>query len=250
MAATASGRRATRRDDCKLKIDHCKLKRIVPSRQFSICNDQFAILNPVVKRSMNRPATRGKSRMNSTCLFATRRRSALGLIVRLMCLACLAAASGCAAYQVGNWSLFPQHIRTVHVPVFESTSFRPHLGERLTEAVVKEIEAKTPYKVVGDPNADSVLSGRIIAETKRVLIEDAFDNPREVEVNMQVEVSWVDRRGDSLRQFQAIPCPTELTLVGGSASFIPEVGQSVTVAQQQAIGRMADQIVGMMETPW
>ena len=52
--------------------------------------------------------------------------------------------------------------------MFESVSFRRDLGERLTEAVMKQIEEKTPYKVVSDPNADSMLSGRIAQESKRV----------------------------------------------------------------------------------
>ena len=73
---------------------------------------------------------------------------------------------GCAGYQIGNQSLYPLEIHTVYVPMFQSNSFRRNLGERLTEAVVKEIEKRTPYKVVSDPNADSVLTGRIVAETR------------------------------------------------------------------------------------
>ena len=168
----------------------------------------------------------------------------------LLFLAGLALLAGCATYHVGNWSLYPQHIKTVYVPMFESTSYRRNLGERLTEAVIKEIEAKTPYKVVGTPSADSVLSGRIVSETKRVLIEDRFDDPREVQVNLQAEVRWLDHRGDLIRQANSIPLPEEFAVVGGTASLIPEVGQSVTTAHQQAISRLAEQIVAMMETPW
>ena len=158
--------------------------------------------------------------------------------------------AGCATYQVGNGTLYPPHIRTVYVPVFESDSYRRGLGERLTEAVMKEIEAKSPYKVVGTPNADSVLTGRITGETKRVLVEDAFDNPRESEVGLQVQVCWSDRRGDQIQPIQPMPLPEELALVGGTATFIPEAGQSVAVAHQQAIQRLAEQIVAMMESPW
>ena len=72
--------------------------------------------------------------------------------------------SGCAGYQIGNQTLYPAHISTVYVPVIESASFRRNLAEWLTEAVVKEIELKTPYKVVGSPSADSILSGRLAGE--------------------------------------------------------------------------------------
>lgn len=162
----------------------------------------------------------------------------------------LALTAGCAAYQIGNQSLYPPHIRTVYVPVFESDTYRRFVGEWLTEAVMKEIEAKTPYKVVGTPNADSVLTGRITSDTKRVLVEDPYDNPREIEMGMRVEVRWIDRRGDMVEPMGPVPVPEELALVGATGAAIPEVGQSVTTAQQKAIERLAQQIVGMMESPW
>ena len=93
--------------------------------------------------------------------------SAFCLLLSSFCL----SSPGCAGYQLGNQSLYPSDIKTVFVPVFECDSFRRNLGERLTEAVVKEIERKTPYKVVGSPDADSILAGRIITERKGVLSE-------------------------------------------------------------------------------
>jgi hypothetical protein len=157
---------------------------------------------------------------------------------------------GCAGYQIGNQSLYPLEIRTVYVPVFESTSFRRNLGERLTEAVAKEIETSTPYKVVGNPDADSVLSGRIVSETKRVLVPSLSGDAREIQVAMRMEVTWIDRKGRSLRDTQYIPLPEEIADVAGTGDVVPEVGQSITTAQQQAIARMAEQIVGLMEKPW
>ena len=160
---------------------------------------------------------------------------------------CLA---GCAGYQIGNQSLYPRGIRTVYVPVFESSSFRRNLGERLTEAVQKEIELKTPYKVTGSPSADSELRGRIASEGKHVVVESRTGEPREVQVNMQVEVAWIDHQGNMIRPAQPIPIPAELTDVGGSANLVPETGQSTATAQQQAIHRLAEQIVALMEAPW
>ncbi len=161
-----------------------------------------------------------------------------------------AICTGCAGYRVGNRDLFPQDVRTVYVPMFESASFRRNLGERLTEAVCKEIEKRTPYKVVADPGADSILSGRITHENKKVLIRSKTGDPRETQVNLVVHVSWTDRQGNILREAQDIPVPPELTEVGGSASLIPELGHSVATAQQQAIQKLAQQIVGLMEAPW
>lgn len=165
-------------------------------------------------------------------------------------LACVWLMTGCATpYQIGNHSLYPQDVRTVYVPVFDSDSFRRNLGERLTEAVMKEIENKTPYKVVSTSSADSILSGRIVGETKRVVAENRYDDTRQLDASLQVEVSWIDRSGGILYE-GSVTLPPELSLVSSSARFLPEYGQSGATAQQQAIQRAAEQIVGMMEAPW
>lgn len=162
----------------------------------------------------------------------------------------LIAAPGCAAYRFGNRSLYPQDIQTVYVPVFESDSFRMNLAEFLTEAIAKEIELKTPYKVVGSPQADSVLTGKITTDTKRVVIEDPYDYPRETQINMSVEVRWVDRRGAAMGQPLSVPVPQELVGLSNTGMLVPEYGQSVSTAQLQAIQRLATQIVSLMESPW
>lgn len=167
-----------------------------------------------------------------------------------LCGLLLVTLAGCASYRAGASSLYPPEIRTVYVPIFESNSFRRNLGERLTEAVVKEIELKTPYKVVNTPNADSILTGTIVAETKRVIVVAPTDEPRESELAFQVDVRWVDRQGNLLREPAGVPIPGELATIGFASSMVPEAGQSIAVSQQTAFQRMAEQIVGLMEAPW
>jgi hypothetical protein len=157
---------------------------------------------------------------------------------------------GCAGYQVGNWSLYPSHIETVYVPVFQSASFRRFIGERLTEAVMKKIEERTPYKVVGTPDADSELIGEVVSDTKRVLFENRHDEPRKLEYSLFVRVRWVDRRGQLLREGPPIPLNPAIISVTSQAELIPEFGQSVATSSQQAIEETADQIVDLMEIPW
>src|SRR5829696_6923511 len=86
--------------------------------------------------------------------------------------------SGCVGYHAGTNSLYAADVATVYVPMIESDSYRRDLGERLTEAIVKEIELKTPYKVVSTPDADSILSARLITDTRRRIIQNAFSDPR------------------------------------------------------------------------
>lgn len=158
--------------------------------------------------------------------------------------------AGCASYHIGAESLYPPDIRTVYVPMFESLSFRRYLGERLTEAVIKEIDLKTPYKVVNTPDADSVLTGRLLTDSKRVLVETPTDEPRVLEVGMVVEVIWHDRHSDRILAEQQIPIEPGSVLITQGAKLVPEVGRSGVTTQQQAINQVAGQIVSLMEVPW
>jgi hypothetical protein len=166
------------------------------------------------------------------------------------CNSLLFTLAGCAGYQVGAGSLYAPDVATVFVPVIESDSYRRDLGERLTEAVIKEIELKTPYKVVGTPDADSILSARLLDDKRRTLVESPFDDPRVSETELRAEVTWLNRRRQPIAPTQALILPPELVNVGQTANLIPEVGQSVATSQQQAIQRLAQQIVSTMEAPW
>jgi len=149
----------------------------------------------------------------------------------------LAAASGCAGYQIGNRTLYEPQLQTIHVPLFQSDSWRLDLGEWLTEGVIKEIELRTPFKVVSDPLADSVLTGRIMWDTKRVVSENINDEPRNLLFNAAVHVTWMDNTGRILTQ----------SVISAGNNFVPEAGQSITIAEQTLVRRLAAQIVSEME---
>ncbi|MGD0898257.1 MAG: LPS assembly lipoprotein LptE [Thermoguttaceae bacterium] len=168
----------------------------------------------------------------------------------------LLLVAGCAGYQIGNRALFPEKsrdgapIETVYVPVFESASFRRQLGEQLTEAVVKEIERRTPYKVVGDPGADTVLVGRIAGDDKHLVLETRRGDPRESQGALHVQVCWRERDGTVLREGRPIPLPADCVAVTATSDLVPEAGQSTATAQMQTIQRLARQIVSLMEAQW
>jgi len=162
-------------------------------------------------------------------------------------------AGGCAGYRFGNNTLYAPNVRTVYVPMIQSDSFRTtpsiDIGERLTEAVCKEIEKRTPFKVVSSADADSVLTARVVADTKRMVVESPSDQSRLVEMNFQVLVTWADRGGAVLAS-GGVPLPAASVDVGQSAMLVPEFGRSVASTQQEMIVKMAQQIVGLMEEPW
>ena len=153
-------------------------------------------------------------------------------------------------YQVGSRALFGQDVQTIHVPIVEADPTRRHLAERLTEAISKRIEERTPYKVVGRATADSVLEIRIAQKNQRVSIVDSFNDPRQMSGNLTVEARWRDRRDQDIRQFEPLAWNEGATQITASDAMVAEFGHSLLTSEQRQIDRIADQIVGMMELPW
>ena len=163
--------------------------------------------------------------------------SALGLLL----------LSGCG-YVVGSG--FPAEVRTIHVPTFESQSFRRGIEFQLTEAVQKEIQKRTHFRLAPKQWADTELTGRFVDARKDVLGETSLDDPRELRLSLHVEATWKDlRTGQILAQHQ-IPLDAATVQLVSQAEYAPEVGQSLATALQQSVDRLARRIVDMMETPW
>lgn len=162
----------------------------------------------------------------------------------------LVATTGCANYRMGARSLYAPDIQTVYVPMIPSNSYRRYLGEWLTEAIVKRIEQVTPYKVVSSPDADSILTCRIITDTKQTVMESFTDEPREQQFSLQVSADWTNHNGKQLGQPVNVPLPPSLNPISQSANLFAELGQSVSSAEMQDVQLLAVQIVSMMEAPW
>ncbi|MGL4944390.1 MAG: LPS assembly lipoprotein LptE [Thermoguttaceae bacterium] len=160
--------------------------------------------------------------------------------------------TGCAGYSVGGKSLFSRDVATVYVPIVESDSYRRGLAERLTEAIIKRIESKSIYKVVQRPAAaDSTLRCRLISDRQGLSLVNDYDDPRQKTETMTVEVSWTDRRDREMNHLAGdIEWNTATGKVQAETFLVPEMGSSQATAEHEAINRLADQIVGMMETPW
>jgi outer membrane lipopolysaccharide assembly protein LptE/RlpB len=165
----------------------------------------------------------------------------------LIAVAAFALLSGCG---YTTRPMYPMAVRTVYVPMFESMTYRRGLEMQLTEAVVKEIEQKTPFKVVKGPSADTVLKGRILSVDKRVLAESPTDEARVVQVRYVVSVTWQDARSGVVLSSGELPLEPDVVRVTEADTFVPEVGQTFSTASDRIIGRLAQQIVAMMEEPW
>ena len=176
--------------------------------------------------------------------------TAMQFVGSLAAICCVAIVGGCAAYQLGNDSLYNPNIRTIYIPVVRNDTFRPTVGVQLTEAIQKAVELRTPFKVVGDPSADSTLTCRITSETKQVITETRNDDPRALDAIVNIEMTWTDRRGNLLMENRFVPPGQFAFLFTQGSHFVPEGGQSITTALQREVERLAEQIVQQMETRW
>lgn len=189
----------------------------------------------------------------------------------LVCL--LASLSGLLAscesgghFTILGYSTRPTYnpdIHTVRVPIFKNETFYRGLEFQLTEAVIREIELRTPYKVVsaGEP-ADTELTGTIKAFNKNLVIPDQLNLVRQTETTLAVEVVWKDLRpghvGEVLSQppppppsSEAVapppPPPPPPVLIQSVATLEPELGTSLASAQKMNVDKVARQIVAAME---
>ncbi|MCA9076642.1 MAG: LptE family protein [Planctomycetaceae bacterium] len=181
---------------------------------------------------------------NQTFPEATRcgRRSTMGLMLIGLML------PGCSGYMVGG--AYAPDIRTVHVPTFTTDSYRRGFELQLTEAVQKQIQSRTPYRLTKGPGADTRLTGHIVEVRKDVLTETKFDDPRELQLSLAVEVRWEDLRTGQVLSSRQMPLSGEAVQLIAHSEYAPEVGHSLATATQDVTESLARQIVGMMEVPW
>lgn len=140
---------------------------------------------------------------------------------------------------------FDKSVRTVYVPIFKSQSYRRDLNWQLTDLVIKEIEKRSLYKVVGRPDeADTILEGTIMNADKNIIVENPYNLPRQLTAMLSVKVTWT--HNPPTKQEEGRPP----VLVSESVPFVPEVGESASSGFYMACQRIATQIVDMMEEPW
>lgn len=77
--------------------------------------------------------------------------------------ACLLATVSCGYRLAGTADLLPERIRTIAVPAFANQTSEFKIEQYLTQAVVRELLARTRYDVVSDaPGADATLVGTVM----------------------------------------------------------------------------------------
>jgi outer membrane lipopolysaccharide assembly protein LptE/RlpB len=107
-------------------------------------------------------------------------------------------ASGCGYHTVGHDVAVPADIQTIAIPAFVSHSQTFRVEQLLTDAVVREFNARTQFRVVPSTRqeADAVLKGTVLSATAAPLAYDS-QTGRAVSalITVSVQVTLTDSRG-------------------------------------------------------
>ncbi len=148
----------------------------------------------------------------------------------------LLGLAGCAGYQLGGEAAKPSYVKNIHtvaVKAFRNNTLLPRLEGLVTDAVVKQIEQDGTYRVVGDSEADSVLTGYIEKVTRQparsvrgnVLLSSEFT------LTVTVRFQLTERSSSKI---------IDSGTLDGDTSFF--VGEDVQQDESQAIPIAAEQV--------
>lgn len=160
----------------------------------------------------------------------------------------LAALAGCASDPSRGYSsesVYASQIKSVAVPIFTNDTYIRSVEIQLTDALIKEIESRTPMKVTAEDRADSILTGHI-----RTVGLDQISKSRltglseEVIVSVTIDFQWRDlRTGAPLLEREAY---------AGHGLFDPSnpTGESIEIGEFAAVQKLASDIVSEMQSDW
>ncbi len=124
--------------------------------------------------------------------------AALALAVGL---ALMSISTGCGYHTAGNKVELPQNIRTIAIPGFVSQSQTFRIEQLLTDAVVREFNARTQYRVIHQAkgDADAVLKATVLSASATPLAYDSqTGRAASALVTVSIQVTLTDRQGKVL----------------------------------------------------
>jgi outer membrane lipopolysaccharide assembly protein LptE/RlpB len=145
-------------------------------------------------------------------------------------LALLLGATGCGYHAVGSATHVPANVRTLAVPIFVSKVQGYKTETVFTEAVVRELNTRTKYRVLtsGGADADATLRGTILTQTIAPLTYDSTSGQTSsylVTVTAQVVLTAHD--GKVLYRNDAFSWREQYQSTQDLSGFIQEDGAAV-----------------------
>ena len=143
-----------------------------------------------------------------------------------------------------HWrNIYRDDVRSVAVPIFRSVSFDRGVEFNLSKALVSQIEANTPYKVMPRERADTILEGEIVQVGVNTLSNNTrAGNPQEQLLDVRINFTWKDLRSGRIL--------VERRNMEQTATYYPTLGEGRFVGTQEASERLALSIVQEMQSDW
>jgi len=142
-------------------------------------------------------------------------------------------------------SLYPKQYQSIAIPIFQNSTMTRDVEFMLTDAIIKEIQVRSPYRVVDKHVAETLLTGTITSMNLRTLSRSqttGLDN--EVLFKVVIDFEWYDQVNGN-------------RIVGrknfaSSAVFIPSRPSSepLEIGQFAVVQQLASDIVDQMQASW
>lgn len=159
-----------------------------------------------------------------------------------------ALSGGCASTPAQGYaatSPYPAKYRSVALPIFRNQSYMRNFETDLAHALVTEVERSTPYKVMSEVAADTILRGTITSIDLVELSKDPTTGlANEMMVRMRVDFEWVDlRSGERIVAREGVE---------STALFVPSypAREPMELGRFAAVESLARDLVGAMQSNW
>lgn len=155
---------------------------------------------------------------------------------------------GCASNPRSGYTFattYDTDISTIHVEGFGNDTFYHDLEFLLTDAVVKEIQASTPWRVTSAEYAQTTLTGKIVgAELTRLSTGRTSGLVQELAMVVTIDYEWKDNRTG-----QVLLARTSFT---SAEPFAPArgVADRIEAGQNAAIAELARDVVESLRSNW
>lgn len=156
----------------------------------------------------------------------------------LAALLALAALTACGYSLVGTGrGTLPENVKSVYVEELVNETAKVGLEQRLTEAVLRELSARSRLKPIGDRAwADAVLSGKLVSYQVDPVRFDNTGRAVEYQISVSAKIALVERNAekplfeDPAFQFRQ-PYLVPGVATGGSGYFDVETAAVETLAR-------------------
>ncbi len=142
-------------------------------------------------------------------------------------------------------SLYPKQYQSIAIPMFQNSTMTRDVELMLTDAIIKEIQVRSPYRVVDSHVAETILTGTITSmKLSTVSRSQTTGLDNEVLVKAVLDFEWYDQINGN-------------RIVGrknfaSSAVFIPSRPSSepLEIGQFAVVQQLASDIVDQLQASW